>query len=147
MYTSINGFTYEPGYTYKIRVIEKHIENPPSDASSIEYTLKDVLVKTPLRNTVWDIVSLNGKKMSSFGRIAFVKDTILGKFCNRVSGTYNIDSNTLSTKGLMSTMMYCSDDSMDVETAFDISGAKWKISGNELTITTSKKDVLVWKQR
>lgn len=44
-YDQIEGFTYEPGYLYKIKVRTDTIENPPADASSIRYTLVEVLEK------------------------------------------------------------------------------------------------------
>ena len=46
-YSAIEGFDYEPGYTYVIRVKEKKIKNPPADGSSIRYILKKVISKTP----------------------------------------------------------------------------------------------------
>ncbi|ARV15882.1 DUF4377 domain-containing protein [Polaribacter sp. SA4-12] len=45
-YDSIIGFNYEEGFEYEILISEKEIENPPQDASSIEYTLIEVISKT-----------------------------------------------------------------------------------------------------
>lgn len=39
LYTNIEGFTYEPGYEYVIKVKEEKIKNPPADGSSIQYSL------------------------------------------------------------------------------------------------------------
>lgn len=36
---SIEGFTYEEGYTYLIRVSIKQISNPPADGSNLKYKL------------------------------------------------------------------------------------------------------------
>ncbi len=44
-YESIDGFDYEWGYVYKLRVNISNIENPPEDASSVKYTLVDMLSK------------------------------------------------------------------------------------------------------
>jgi len=38
-YSSIDGFDYEPGYEYKLKVKEVKSENTPADASSIKYIL------------------------------------------------------------------------------------------------------------
>lgn len=38
-YSNIEGFTYEPGYEYVLKVKTEKIQNPPADASSIKYTL------------------------------------------------------------------------------------------------------------
>lgn len=46
-YDSIRGFTYEPGFTYRIRVGERRIANPPADGSSLAYRLVALLSKTP----------------------------------------------------------------------------------------------------
>lgn len=45
-YTNIEGFTYEPGYEYVLKVKTEKIENPPMDASSIKYTLIKQVSKT-----------------------------------------------------------------------------------------------------
>ncbi|MFC3158151.1 protein of unknown function [Chryseobacterium arachidis] len=38
-YSNIEGFTYEPGFEYVLKVKTEKIENPPADGSSIKYTL------------------------------------------------------------------------------------------------------------
>lgn len=46
-YSNINGFTYEPGFEYKLIVQKSEVEKPiPADASSIRYTLVKELKKT-----------------------------------------------------------------------------------------------------
>ncbi|AZA55234.1 DUF4377 domain-containing protein [Chryseobacterium sp. G0201] len=45
-YDHIQGFTYEPGYEYVLKVKTEKIENPPMDASSIKYTLIKQVSKT-----------------------------------------------------------------------------------------------------
>ncbi|MGQ7868951.1 META domain-containing protein [Sunxiuqinia sp. sy24] len=46
-YSTIDGFDYEPGYIYQLKVKEEHLpkEEVPADASSIKYTLVKVLDK------------------------------------------------------------------------------------------------------
>ncbi len=44
-YDNIEGFEYEWGFTYKIKVIIEDIENPPQDSSSVKYTLLEVIEK------------------------------------------------------------------------------------------------------
>jgi hypothetical protein len=46
-YDQIDGFTFEPGFTYELRVRVTAVDNPPADASSLRYTLVDVVDKTP----------------------------------------------------------------------------------------------------
>ncbi len=38
-YDNISGFNYEPGYEYVLTVNVQKVENPPADASSLQYTL------------------------------------------------------------------------------------------------------------
>lgn len=38
-YSNIEGFTYQPGFEYTLKVRTEKIENPPADASSIRYIL------------------------------------------------------------------------------------------------------------
>jgi hypothetical protein len=48
-YSQIRGFDYQPGYLYRLRVLETPLppEQVPADASSIRYDLIEVLEKTP----------------------------------------------------------------------------------------------------
>lgn len=44
---AIEGFTYEPGFTYVLEVEVRAVEDPPSDGASLAYRLVRVLAKTP----------------------------------------------------------------------------------------------------
>jgi hypothetical protein len=44
---AIHGFEWEPGFSYRIRVMIREIENPPADGSSLEYRLVQLLEKAP----------------------------------------------------------------------------------------------------
>lgn len=41
----IIGFTYVPGYEYRLKVKKTHLANPPADASNIRYTLINIISK------------------------------------------------------------------------------------------------------
>lgn len=45
LFASIEGFEYEPGNSYELRVEVTPIANPPADASSLKYKLKEVVSK------------------------------------------------------------------------------------------------------
>lgn len=45
LYDSIIDFNYEEGFEYEILISEMEIDNPPQDASSIEYTLIEMISK------------------------------------------------------------------------------------------------------
>lgn len=45
-YGNIEGFSYEPGYEYVIKVKVEDVKNPPADGSSKKYTLLSQVSKT-----------------------------------------------------------------------------------------------------
>jgi heat shock protein HslJ len=47
-YDPIDGFEHEAGYDYRLMISETHVADPPADASSIRWTLIEVLEKTPV---------------------------------------------------------------------------------------------------
>jgi hypothetical protein len=72
-YASIKGFEYEPGYIYKIVVKENHLDPAglPADASSIEYTLAEILEKRQDMkfriNDIWVAFEINGETLQADG--------------------------------------------------------------------------------
>lgn len=46
-YGQIDGFEFEPGFTYMLRVRTSAVDSPPADASSLRYELVEVVDKTP----------------------------------------------------------------------------------------------------
>ena len=47
LFDAIEGFTYEPGFTYTLLVALRSVPNPPMDGSSVAYQLVSVLAKVP----------------------------------------------------------------------------------------------------
>lgn len=45
-YSGISGFDYEWGYVYDLKIKKRTIDNPPADASSIEFILEEIISKT-----------------------------------------------------------------------------------------------------
>jgi hypothetical protein len=45
LFAGIEGFEYEPGNSYELRVEVTAIANPPADAASLKYKLKEVVSK------------------------------------------------------------------------------------------------------
>ncbi len=46
-YDPIEGFDYQPGFEYTIKVLQRSIRNPPADGSSASYHLVSILRKVP----------------------------------------------------------------------------------------------------
>lgn len=96
-YNSISGFTYEPGYTYRLRVLSEKVDNPPADASDKKYTLTKVITRTPLVGTTWKIDSLNGKKIQTAATLSFTTNRVQAKICNSMFGAYSLKGDTIQS--------------------------------------------------
>ena len=70
-YDPIEGFEHEVGYDYRLMISETHVPDPPADASSIRWTLIEVLEKTPVVTSDSDgNPILRPWKLESFGPAA-----------------------------------------------------------------------------
>ena len=123
-YDSIEGFDYDAGFFYKLKVEVTKIENPPADGSTLHYKLLEVLGKSkvPLNLDQGSWLVTRVKERDSFGRNPFIKidlshNEINGNTsCNRFSAKIAVKNNKLEISELSSTEMLCKD--MDVESAF-----------------------------
>lgn len=103
--------------------------------------------RVALQDGTWLIESLNGKAIQSSGFITFAKNTFTAKLCNAINGEYGTLAGTLILRKVMSTRMYCDSDIMKVEDAWGFTRAKFMVGSTQLTITTKKWDVIVWKKK
>jgi heat shock protein HslJ len=137
-YGNIEGFDFEPGYEYELRILETEIENPPADASSIQWTLIEVVSKTAVEtgSPTTDVLDGTGWVVESMvnGAGAVVMPlpgtTISAEFsegqiggsasCNRYFASYTVDGSTLTFSQAGSTMMFCNDPEgvMEQESAY-----------------------------
>lgn len=131
-YSIIEGFDFEPGYIYKLKVKEEKLplDQLPADASSIKYTLikeleklKDKVVNQRLHD-IWIATSINGNpinRMSPIPRmeINLTNMMVLGSDgCNNYSGSIKkASSSQLEFSLLASTRKMCR--KMDVPDAFN----------------------------
>jgi heat shock protein HslJ len=122
-YDQIEGFDYEEGYEYELVIMEEPVENPPADASSIKWTLIEVVSKEPvadvdavrLEGTDWVMVSyLNQEGVMTESRAGvnstaqFLDGQLNGSAgCNGYFGGYELDGNDISVGPLASTEMFC----------------------------------------
>jgi heat shock protein HslJ len=116
-YDPIQGFDYEPGYEYELRILEEKVENPPADASSLRWTLVEVVSKTrSLEGTTWVL----GSYLDSEGVLVrtlpgsqptanFQEGQVRGTAgCNSYFGEYELGAGGELTLGPMGrTEMYC----------------------------------------
>lgn len=132
-YSQIEGFEYEPGFIYKLRVMEEEKENVPADASSIKYTLMEVLEQRQddkiLLNGYWQVLKIKGTvvklpKIQGAGVLPNIRID-LGKMhlsgidgCNKLNGKIaSIETDAIEFGPLAATMKMCPD--MTIADAFN----------------------------
>ncbi len=99
-YSQIEGFDYEPGYIYKLKVVVEDLDprTVPADASSKRYKLVEILRKEVDQkaqvNATWMLTNIEGKSISISNErerpqleINVAQRKIIGKgVCNRLFG-------------------------------------------------------------
>ncbi|WP_242092148.1 DUF4377 domain-containing protein [Aestuariivivens sediminicola] len=78
IYDGIDGFVYEFGFEYQLKVIKKSLNNPPADGSSIVYELIDIISKTPTQDVTPFTLTL--RSVSMINPPNFVYGDILNGF-------------------------------------------------------------------
>jgi heat shock protein HslJ len=134
MYQVIEGFEFEPGYLYTIKVKQTKVKNPPADGSSIRYTLKKIVSKvkdTNMEATTsrspegkWLITSLVMEgKLTDISAKAFelefkeAGNQVSTKICNMIRGGYTMEGSNVKFGPMASTKMMCPD--MNYEASFN----------------------------
>jgi len=131
-YDTIAGFEFEPGYEYELIVREEQVENPPADASSINWTLVKIVNRTPvtasLEGVLWGLVSYLGAEgglvdvlPDSTASAEFNDGRVSGNAsCNNYFGSAQINGDQLTIGQLGSTQMYCPEPAglMDQENSY-----------------------------
>ncbi len=128
-YDRIEGFDYEEGFSYEIRVEVSQRDNPPADASSLRYLLKEVVSKIPSKNTgenngslagKWKVIRIAGldsiNRSPTFEFIPEEKRVAGSTGCNNYFATYEVTGKELKIAEAGVTRMACPD--MTVENAF-----------------------------
>lgn len=158
-YDQIQGFEYEPGFEYELRIMEERVENPPADASSLRWTLLEVVAKTrSLEGTTWVMEAylnsegvLAGALPGSKATARFENGEVGGvASCNNYFGTYRFhggDKLSVDIGGM--TEMYCAPEELMAQegeflAALD-KAASYVIAENKLQIEdVSGKGILVF---
>lgn len=115
-YDQIEGFEYEPGYQYELLVQKQEVENPPADASSIRWTLLEIVSKErDLEGTTW-VLELyvnsagqpSGLQPDTQITVLFADGQLGGDAgCNSYTGQYTTEGSELTIDIGAMTMMYC----------------------------------------
>lgn len=154
-YSQIEGFEFEPGYSYALRVRIEPVANAPADASSLKYTLIEILSKEPvatsamktrtLEGPVWQLTAADDGSGALVEVPAGVETTALfdaGQVsgsggCNRYSASYTLDGDNLTILPGPMTMMACPEPQMTVEQLFMAAlaaTASYQISDDQLAL-------------
>lgn len=162
-YDSIEGFQFEPGYEYELRVRVETVENPPADASSMRYVLIEEVSRTPvsgspevtLEGPEWLLSELRGPEGELQPALPGVDATAIfdgervggNGSCNQYGGSYTLDGSSLSIGPLMSTMMACQEPGvMEQEAALTglmAQVASYQIEGETLRLLDANGQVLL----
>jgi len=122
-YSRIEGFTFEAGYLYKLRVRKEMLEDVPADASSIRYVLVDVLEKTRDPkiniNDIWAVTAIQGEPIgkSRDGQagplieVSLSAMRVMGRDgCNNFTGQITeFDDGVIEFGSIATTRMMCRD--------------------------------------
>lgn len=152
-YDQIEGFTYEPGYSYELLVTEIKVSNPAADASSIKYQLKEMVSKVASADASdlmkeWTVLKLKGLDQiaSSPTLVFYEKDNRLAGFagCNNYFSTYQLSGKEIRFEKTGSTRKLCPD--MSVEDSFLsllAQVARYEIVKKELYLYDQNDEVLM----
>lgn len=152
-FSSIDGFIFVPGYNYELLVRQHRVDPTPADASSIAWSLEEIVSRTPafegdplpLTGTDWHLLAFGEHEMVVFDPVAmnvtahFGEDSSLSgqAACNRYMGTYTVDGDILIVNPLATTRMMCEESLMAVEAAFlsALEGEhQFQINGDKLEV-------------
>lgn len=157
-YSEIEGFRFEEGFEYELRVAEIPVENPPAGGSSIEYVLVEEVSKTEaqpeLIGTIWALVSLSGQPVIEGSDIVVgIAEERIGGFagCNTYFGPVQASGNQVQIGPLGVTRLTCLDESImaqesDYLAALD-TAASYAVSGDQLEVANSAGETIMSFER
>ncbi|HAJ34226.1 MAG TPA: heat-shock protein [Chloroflexi bacterium] len=136
-YSEIEGFTFEPGYTYVVRVRVEPVANAPADASNLKYTLIEIVSKeavaaaeaanaaagAALEGPTWQLTGVadvsgvvSATPEGVMATATFADGRVSGSGgCNNYSASYTLDGDSLTILPGPMTMMACPEPQMTVE--------------------------------
>ncbi len=169
-YDSIEGFEYEEGNEYVIRVLVEPVENPPADASSLSYTLIEVVAQeevsgmetdtavsgeTTLEDTLWSLTTLitpNGTSGELFPETKITLQFAAADFngnagCNNYFGSYTKEGNALTIGEIGSTQKLCLPEEVNSQESAYLSQlsaiAQYLIEGEQLSLSDANGNILL----
>lgn len=135
LYETIEGFIYEEGFEYVLKVKISKIKNPPADASDLKYKLIEIIAKektTEIINTEtqaaqlpidgsWIVTNITNfeNKTGKSPHFTIKEEKISGNTgCNSFGGSLKIDTTGIFKTGMLRmTRMFCNE-TAELESAF-----------------------------
>ncbi len=156
-YSMIEGFDYQPGFDYELLVSVTEVENPPADASSLEYTLVEVIsMSRSLEHNQWlldSYVNADGETVMVLPDDVAITLAIRGNEvsgsagCNFYFGVATIDGTAINISEIGSTLMLCAPDAlMNQETdylAILATVATYEIEDDQLHLSNAAGDIVL----
>ena len=157
-YDKIEGFNYEKGYEYKLKVKRTEVANPAADASKYKYQLKRVISKKAVVvesfvNQKMFLSELNGKNIETknvYVTLDLNTNTLYGNSgCNHFNIAIEKDKKGLyHTKSGIGTLMACDEAVMKLEQEFmtALQDKKFKIkqTENKVVFENQNKETIVF---
>lgn len=118
-YDEIEGFMYQPGYTYRLKVWQEEIANPPADGSSWKYVLVEQLEKTAVAGVdnrlhdIWVVTTMEGQPLPPEGHrprleLFPVEERLGGSGgCNSIFGSFKVNGDQINFSEIGATKMFC----------------------------------------
>lgn len=159
-YSTIHGFTFEPGFLQKIEVTETELEakDVPSDASSIQYDLVKVLEKKSdpkmAIHDIWAATHIKGEEIAKTNAPTLeINTTEMQVFGSNGCNNYNGQIKTLNSKAIefgaiASSRKMCAD--MTIPDRFDKAlnrSTSYKKEGLTLTFFNDNGDEILRFQK
>ncbi|MGB1287416.1 MAG: DUF4377 domain-containing protein [Aggregatilineales bacterium] len=144
-YDGIEGFTYEEGFEYTLKINVTERENVPADASSLQYELIEVLQQYPahLHNKVWELQSLNGTDIEDPTRYTLLvtdEGVSIQADCNTVLA--NLTLNPFNIETTITTLVACPEDSLEMDFLAALNAASMMtVENGELILQSSEEQL------
>jgi len=161
-YTTIDGFTYEEGYEYKLKVIKYNANSDKSTEPVMRYRLTKIVSKREtgyespvavagtkwiLREMIVDTQSLRFPDTLTYLIIDRKNGTLQGRgICNRFHTETYLSNGAIKTGAVAATKMYCQ--GQVVENALlDIlqKATRYEITDDKLILFTETKSKLIFR--
>jgi heat shock protein HslJ len=114
-YDQIEGFSYEEGFLYELRIVEQEVPNPPADSSSLKLSLVEIInqtaVSVELTTPTWGLESLQGEPPLPKSEITAIFSSDCNLYgsagCNSYTTRYQVGGETITIEQAATTMMAC----------------------------------------